>query len=334
MYKLNMSKTTNFDGKKLPHYSGFEDSIFFMLSVQFSSFIQSWTDPMDCSMPGFPVHHQLQKLAQTHVYESVMPSNHFVHGHPLLLVPSIFSSIRVFSSESVLQIRWSKYWSFSFIISFSNVYSGLFSFRIDWLDLLAVQGILKSLLQYHSSKAPISPCLAFFMIQLSHPYMTTGKTTALARWTFVSKVYAISYSQIHLLIYCNSNTISSKLFCGYVENDSQVYIDFKKTQNSQDNTEEQNQKPYITQLLDLLYSFNDQDSLLVKEYSIWLVTWNSEWVNKYIHMNIVNCSMIRLKKIQLRKNSLFHKWCQSNWIFTYSYSKYEFRYKLHSFHEN
>ena len=200
--------------------------------------------------------------------ESVTPSNHFAHGHPLLLVPSIFSSIRVFSSESVLHIRWSKYWSFSFNISFSNEYSGLFSFRIDWLDLLAVQGILKSLLQYHSSKAPISPCSAFFMIQLSHPYMTTEKNTALARWTFVSKVYAISYSQIHLLIYCNSNTISSKLFCGYVENDSQVYIDFKKTQNSQDNTEEQNQKPYITQLLDLLYSFNDQDSLLVKEYTI------------------------------------------------------------------
>ena len=108
--------------------------------------------------------------------ESVMPSNHLILCHPPLLLPSIFPSIRVFSKESVLHIRWPKYWSFSFSISPSSVYSGLISFMMDWLDLLAVQGTLKSLLQHHSSKASILQCLAFFIVQLSHPYMTTGKT--------------------------------------------------------------------------------------------------------------------------------------------------------------
>ena len=120
--------------------------------------------------------------------ESVMPSNYLILCHPLLLLPSIFPSIRVFSNESALHIRWPKYWSFSFSISPSNEYSGLISFRIDWLDLIEVQGTLKSLLQHHSSKASILRHSAFFMVQLSHPYMTTGKTIALTRWTFVSKV--------------------------------------------------------------------------------------------------------------------------------------------------
>ena len=115
--------------------------------------------------------------------KSVMPSHHLILCHPLLLLPSILSSIRVFSNESALSIRWPKYWSFSFNISPSNEYSGLISFRIDWLDLLAVQGTLKSLLQHHSSKASILWHSAFFIVQLSHPYMTTGKTIALARWT-------------------------------------------------------------------------------------------------------------------------------------------------------
>ena len=114
--------------------------------------------------------------------ESVMPSNHLILHHPLLLLPSIFPSIRVFSNESVLHIKWPKYWSFSFSISASNnEYSGLISFRMDWLDLFAVQGTLKSLLQHHSSKASILQCSAFFIVQLSHPYMTTGKTIALSR---------------------------------------------------------------------------------------------------------------------------------------------------------
>ena len=116
--------------------------------------------------------------------EAAMPSNHLILCRPLLLLPSIFPSIRVFSNESVFHIRWSKYWSFSFSISLSNEYSGLISFRMDWLDLLAVQGTLKSLLQHHSSKASILQCSAFFIIQLSHPYMTTGKTIALTRWDF------------------------------------------------------------------------------------------------------------------------------------------------------
>ena len=120
--------------------------------------------------------------------ESVMLSNHLILCHPLLLLPSIFPSIRVFSHESVLRIRWPKYWSFTFSISPSNEYSGLISFRMDWLDLLAAQGTLKSLLQHHSSEASILQHSAFFIVQLSHPYMTTGKTIALTRQTFVGKV--------------------------------------------------------------------------------------------------------------------------------------------------
>ena len=119
--------------------------------------------------------------------ESVMPSNHLIPCCLLLLLPSIFPSIRVFSNESALRIRWPKYWSFSFNISPSNEHSGLISFRMDWLDFLAVQGTLKSLLQHHSSKAPILLCLAFFIVQLSHPYMTTGKTIALTRRTLLAK---------------------------------------------------------------------------------------------------------------------------------------------------
>ena len=117
-----------------------------------------------------------------------MPSNHLILCHPLLLLPSIFLSVRVFSNESALHIRWPKYWSFSFSITPSNEYSGLISFRMDWLDLLAVQGTLKSLLQHHSSKASILRHSAFFIVQLSHPYMTTGKTIALTRRTFVGKL--------------------------------------------------------------------------------------------------------------------------------------------------
>ena len=130
---------------------------------------------MDHSTPGLPVHQQLPEFTQTHVHELVMPSNHLNLCHPLLLLPSVFLSIRVFSDESVLRIRWLKYWSFSFSIIPSNEYSGLISFRKDWLDRLAVQGTLKSLLQHHSSKASILRRSAFFTVQLSHPYMTTGK---------------------------------------------------------------------------------------------------------------------------------------------------------------
>ena len=132
--------------------------------------------------------------------ESVMPSNHLILCHPLLLLPSIFPSIRVFSKESVLHIRWPKYWSFSFSISPSNEYSALISFRMDWLDLLAVQGTLKSLLQHHSSKASILLCYVFYIAQLSHPYMTSRKTTALTRQTSVSKVMFLLFNMLSIFI--------------------------------------------------------------------------------------------------------------------------------------
>ena len=131
--------------------------------------------------------------------ESVMPSNHLILCHPLLLLPSIFPSIRVFSNEPVLCIRWPKDWSFSFSISPSNEYSGLISFRMDWLDLFSVQGTHKSLLQHHSSKPSILQCSVFFIIQLSHPYMTTGKTIALTRWSFVSKVMSLLFNMLSRL---------------------------------------------------------------------------------------------------------------------------------------
>ena len=149
---------------------------------------------------GFPVHHQLLELTQTHVHQV---SDAIQSSHPLLspsLLPSIFPSIRFFSNESVLRIRWPTYWSFSFSISPSNEYSRLISFRIDWFVLLAVQGILKSLLRYHSSKVSILQCSAFFIVQLSHPYMTTGKTIALTRWTFVGKVMSLLFSMLYRLV--------------------------------------------------------------------------------------------------------------------------------------
>ena len=129
---------------------------------------------------------------------SVMPSNHLILCHPLLLLPSNFPSIRVFSKESVLHIRWPKYWSFSFSISPSNEYLGLISFRMDWLDLCAIQGKLKSLLQHHSSRASILRCSAFFIVQLSCPYMTTVKTIALTRWTFVGRVMSLLFSMLSI----------------------------------------------------------------------------------------------------------------------------------------
>ena len=130
----------------------------------------------------------------------MIPSNHLILCRSLLLLPSILPSIRVFSNESALQIRWSKYWSFSFNMSPSNEHPGLISFRMDWLDLLKVQGTLKSLFQHHSSKASILLCSAFFTVQLSHPYMTNGKTTALTRWTFVDKIMSLLFNMLSRLV--------------------------------------------------------------------------------------------------------------------------------------
>ena len=164
-------------------------------SVQFSSVTQSCLtlcDPMNRSTPGFPVHHQLLEFTQIHVIKSVIPSSHLILGRPLLLLPPIPPSIRVFSNESTLRMRWPKYWSCSFSIIPSKGIPGLPSFRMDWLDLLAVRRTLKSLLQHHSSKASIFRHPAYFIVQLSHPYMTTGKTIALTRRNFVGKVINVS----------------------------------------------------------------------------------------------------------------------------------------------
>ena len=146
--------------------------------------------PMNCSTPGLPVYHHLPEFAQVHVHCIVMPSSHLIFWHPLLLLPSMFPRIRNFSSESAIQIRWPEYWSFSFSISPSSEYS-VFPFKIDWFDLLAVWGTLRSLLQHHSLKASILWCSALFMVQLSQPYVTTGKTTALTIRTFVGRVMSV-----------------------------------------------------------------------------------------------------------------------------------------------
>ena len=153
---------------------------------------------MDCSTPGFLSISKSQSLFKLMSTESVMPSNHLILCHPLVFLPSSFPRIRVFSKESAHCIRWQKYCSFS--ISVSNEYSGLISFRIDWLDLLVVQGTLKSLLQHHSSKASVLQDSAFYIVQLSHPYMTTGKTIALAKWTFVSKVMSLLFNMLSRLV--------------------------------------------------------------------------------------------------------------------------------------
>ena len=154
---------------------------------------------MDCSTPGFPVHHQLPESALIYVHWVGNAIHHLILCRPLLLWPSIFPSIRVFSNESILQIRWPRYWNFSFSICLSDKYSGLISFRMDWLDLLAVQGTPKSLLQHCSSKASILWRSAFFMVQLSHPYMTTGKTIALTRRTF-DKVMSLLFNMLSRLV--------------------------------------------------------------------------------------------------------------------------------------
>ena len=147
-------------------------------------------------MPGLPVPSISRSLPKFICIESVVPSNHLILCHSLLLLPSIIPSIRAFSSDLALCIRWAKYWSFSFSISPSNEYSVLISFRMDWLDLLAVKGTLKSLLQHHSSKASILWCSAFFIVQLLHPYMTTGKIIALTVWTFVDKVMSLLFNML------------------------------------------------------------------------------------------------------------------------------------------
>ena len=174
--------------------------LFYISSMQFSQLCLTLCDPMNCSTPGLPVHHQLPEFIQTHVHrvsDAIQPSHPLSSPSP---PASVFPSIKVSSNKLTLCIRWPKYWSFSFSISHSREYSGLISFRIDWLNLLAVQGTLKSLLQHHSSKASILLCSAFFIVQLSHPYMTTGKTIALTRQTFVGKVMSLLLNVLFRLV--------------------------------------------------------------------------------------------------------------------------------------
>ena len=169
-------------------------------SVQLPSCVQLFVTPWTAAHQTSPSITNSQSLLKLMSIESVMPLNHLILCHPHLLLPSIFPSIRVFSNESVLCIRWPKYWGFSFSISPSNEYSGLISFRIEWFDLHEVHRTLKSLLQHHSSKASILRRSAFFTVQLSHPYMSTGKTIALTRWTFVAKVMSLPFNMLPRLI--------------------------------------------------------------------------------------------------------------------------------------
>ena len=174
-----------------------------MHPVQFTSVAQSCPtlcDSWTAACQAFLSITHSWSLPKLMSIESVMPSNHLILCHPLLLLPSIFPSIRVFSNKSAFRIKWPKYWSFSFNISPSNEYPGLISFRMDWLDLLAVQGTLKSLLQYHTLKASILLHSAFFIVQLSHPYITTGKTIALTRWNFVDKLMSLLFNMLSRLV--------------------------------------------------------------------------------------------------------------------------------------
>ena len=201
------------------------------LDSQFSSVTQSCPtlcDPTDCSW----THGSLSitnswSLPKLMAIESVMPSNHLILCHPLLLLPSIFPSIRVFSNKSSLHVRWPKYWSFNFNISLSNEHSGLISFRMDWMDLLAVQGTLKSLLQHHSSNASILRHSAFFIVQLSNPYMNTGKTIALTRWIFADKVMSLLFNMLSRLV-ITFLPRSKRLLISWLWSPSAVILEPKK----------------------------------------------------------------------------------------------------------
>ena len=196
-------------------------SVSSLSGVQF--FVTPWTAARQAAL-SITNFRTLLKLMSI---EWVMPSNHFILCCPLLLLPSIFPSIRVFSSESVLHIRWSKYWSYSFSLSPSNEYSGLIPFRIDWFDLFTVQGILKSPLQHHSSKASVCQHPAFFMVQLSHPYMTTGKTIALTIWIFVGKVTSLLFNMLSRFVIAFIPR-NNHLLISWLQSPSAVILETKK----------------------------------------------------------------------------------------------------------
>ena len=198
-----------------------------IISVQSLSCVQLFATPWTAARQASLSITNSWSLLKLMSIESVMPSNHLILYRPLLLLPSIFPSIRVFSSGSVLCIRWPKYWSFSFSISPSNGYSGLISFRMDWFDLLAVQGTLKSLLQHHNSKASNLWRSAFFTVQLSHPYMTTGKTIALTRQTFVGKVMSLLLNMLSRLLITFLQR-SKRLLISWLQSPSAVTLEPKK----------------------------------------------------------------------------------------------------------
>ena len=200
-------------------------------SVQSLSHVQLFATSWTTACQAFLSITSSQNPPEPMSSESMMPSNHFTLCPPLLLLPSIFLSIRVFSNKSALHIRWPKYWSFSFNISPSNEHSGLISIRMDWLDLLAVQGTLKSLLQHHSSKPSILLHLAFFIVQLSHPYVTTRKTTALTRWTFVGKVMSLLFNMLSRLVIAFLPR-SKRLLISWLQSPSAVILEPKKIQYS------------------------------------------------------------------------------------------------------
>ena len=182
---------------------------------------------MNRSMPGLPVHHQLPEFTQTHAHwvGDAIQASHLLLA--LLLLPSIPPSIRVFSNESTLRMKWPKYWNFSFSISPSNEHPGLISFRMDWLDLLAAQGTLKSLLQHHSSTASIFRHSAFFTVQLSHPYMTSGKTIALTRWTFIGKIMSLLFNMLSSL-FITVLPRSKRLLISWLQSPSAVILEDRK----------------------------------------------------------------------------------------------------------
>ena len=195
--------------------------------IQFSSVSQlclTLFNLMNCSTPGLPVHHQLPEFTKTHVHrvsDAIQPSHPLSSPSP---APNPSQHHSFFSKESTLRMRWPKYWSFSFSISPSNEHPGLISFRMDWLDLLAVQGTLKSLLQHHNSKASILQCSAFFTAQLSHPYMTTGKTIALTRWTLVGKVMSLLFNMLSRLV-ITSLPRSKHLLISWLQSPSAVILE-------------------------------------------------------------------------------------------------------------
>ena len=193
-------------------------------SVQSLSCVQLFVTPWTAARQASLSITNSQSLPKLMSIELVMPSNYLILCHPLLLLPSIFPSIRVFSNESVLCIRWPKYWSFSFSFSPPNEHSGLISFRMDYLDLLAVQGTLKSLLQHHSSKASILWCSAYLIVQLSHPYMTTGKTIALTRLTFAGKVISLLFNMLSRLV-ITFLLRSKRLFMSWLQSPSAVILE-------------------------------------------------------------------------------------------------------------